>query len=150
MATQTNRRTAPRAPLTKERVLEAAIALADEGGIKALSMRKLAQELGVEAMSLYNHVANKDDILDGIVELVAGEIDLASDEADWKTGMRRRLVSAHEVLSRHSWASALWMSGQTFGPARMGFADSMLSGLREGGFSPDLTYHAYHVLQCHL
>src|SRR5918992_2078974 len=113
MATQTNRRTAPRAPLTKERVLEAAIALADEGGIKALSMRKLAQELGVEAMSLYNHVANKADLLDGIVELVAGEIDLALDEEDWKAALRRRVISAHAALSSHPWAAGLWMSSET-------------------------------------
>jgi AcrR family transcriptional regulator len=139
-----------RIPLSKDRVLRAAVALADEGGIKALSMRKLAQELGVEAMSLYNHVANKDDILDGIVELVASAIDLAPDEADWKTAVRRRVISAHDVVSRHPWASSLWMSSATFGPARMGFGDALLRGLREGGFSEDLTYHAYHVLQSHL
>jgi AcrR family transcriptional regulator len=139
-----------RTPLNRERVLHAAIALADEGGIEALSMRKLAQELGVEAMSLYNHVANKDDILDGIVELVASEIDLALNGADWKTAMRRRATSAHEVLSRHHWACSLWMSSRTFGPARMRFADSILRGLREAGFSNDLTYHAFHVLQSHV
>jgi AcrR family transcriptional regulator len=136
--------------LSRERVLRAALTLADEGGIKALSMRKLAQELGVEAMSLYNHVANKDDILDGIVELVASEIDLASDEADWKKAMRRRATSAHEVLARHPWASSLWMSSQTFGPARIRFSDSVLRGFREAGFSGDLTYHAFHVLQSHV
>src|SRR5918999_1754308 len=150
MATQTNRRTAPRAPLTKEHVLEAAIALADEGGIKALSMRKLAQELGVEAMSLYNHVANKDEILDGIVELVASEIDLAPEDADWKAAMRRRAISAHDALSRPSWACSLWMSSRTFGPGRTRFADSVLRGFREGGFSEELTYHGFHALQSHV
>ena len=150
MATQTNSRAAPRVPLTKERVLQAALALADEGGIKALSMRKLAQELGVEAMSLYNHVANKGEILDGIVELVANEIDLAPDGADWKSAMRRRAISAHDVLSRHSWACSLWMSSRTFGPGRMRFADSVLRGFREGGFSEELTYHAFHALQSHV
>ena len=139
-----------RTPLSRERILSAAVALADQGGIEALSMRKLAQELGVEAMSLYNHVTNKDDLLDGIVELVAGEIDLAPDEAEWKTGMRRRAISAHEVLSAHSWAGTLWMSSRSFGGARMRYAESVLQGLRQGGFSPDLTYHAFHVLQSYV
>ncbi len=113
-------------------------------------MRKLAQELGVEAMSLYNHVANKDDLLEGIVELVASEIDLAPDGADWKTAIRRRAISAHEVLSRHPWACGLWMSGETFGGARVQYAESLLRGLREAGFSKDLTYHAFHALQSHV
>ena len=139
-----------RTPLSRDRVLRAAVALADQGGIEALSMRKLAQELGVEAMSLYNHVTNKDDILDGIVELVAGEIDLASEEADWKAGMRRRAVSAHEVLTAHSWAASLWMSRRSVGGARMSYAESVLRGLRQGGFSPDLTYHAFHVLRSYV
>jgi AcrR family transcriptional regulator len=139
-----------RTPLSRERVLRTAVALADSGGIEALSMRKLAQELGVEAMSLYNHVTNKDDILDGIVELVAGEIDLAPEEADWKAGMRRRAISAHEVLSAHSWAGNLWMSSRSFGGARMRYAESVLQGLRHGGFSPELTYHAFHVMQSYV
>jgi AcrR family transcriptional regulator len=124
--------------------------LADEGGIKALSMRKLAQELGVEAMSLYNHVANKDDLLDGIVELVASKVDLATDDADWKTAIRRRSTSAHDLFSRHKWALNLWMSSSAFGPSRMRFADSTLRSLREAGFSNDLTYHGFHVLQAHV
>ncbi len=149
MPRQTKQPTEPRVPLSRERVLRAAIALADDGGIKGLSMRKLAQELGVEAMSLYNHVANKDDILDGIVELVASEIDVAPDGRDWKTATRRRAISAHEVLVRHPWASGLWMS-RGFGGARMRFADSMLRGFREAGFPEGLTYHAFHVLQSHV
>jgi AcrR family transcriptional regulator len=139
-----------RTPLSRERVLRAAVALADEGGIKALSMRKLAQALGVEAMSLYNHVANKDDVLDGIVELVAGEIDLVPDGGDWKADTRRRALSTYEALSRHRWAANLWMSGGAIGGARMRLSDSLLRGLREGGFSEDLIYHAYHVLQSHI
>lgn len=150
MPKRTQASAAPRIPLSRDRVLRAAIALADEGGIKALSMRKLAHVLGVEAMSLYNHVANKDDILDGIVELVASEIDPAPDGADWKTAMRRRATSAYDVLSRHPWAGNLWMSSRTFGPGRMRYADSVLRGLREAGFSKDLTYHAFHVLQSHV
>jgi AcrR family transcriptional regulator len=141
---------ADRAPLTRERVLSAAVSLADEGGIKALSMRRLAQELGVEAMSLYNHVDNKDDILGGIVDVVATEIDLARDGGDWKAAMRRRAISAHDVLVRHPWAPALWMSTRSFGTGRMEFADSILRGLREAGFSEELTYHGFHVLQAHV
>jgi AcrR family transcriptional regulator len=139
-----------RVPLSRERVLRAAITLADEGGIKALSMRRLAQELGVEAMSLYNHVASKDDIVGGIVELVAGEIDLVSDEADWKTAVRRRAVSAHQTLLRHPWAAGLWMSTTSVGTERLRFSDCLLRGFREGGFTPELTYHAFHVLQSHV
>jgi AcrR family transcriptional regulator len=113
-------------------------------------MRKLAQELGVEAMSLYNHVANKDEILDGIVELVANAIELPPDETDWQAAMRRRVISAHEALSRHPWAARLWMGGRTMGGARPRFANSVLRGLREAGFSDDLTYHGFHVLQSHV
>src|SRR3970040_1134736 len=100
MAGQTDASTPPRTPLSKERVLRAAIALADEGGIEALSMRRLAKELGVEAMSLYNHVANKDEILDGIVDGVVSEIDLPSDGVDWKTAIRRGAISSGDVYLR--------------------------------------------------
>ena len=141
---------AKRTPLSRDRILRAAMKLADEGGIKAVSMRKIAQELGVEAMSLYNHVASKDDIVDGIVDLVATEIDLAPDEADWKAAMRRRVISAHEVLLDHPWAASLWMSSQTFSDARMRYGDAVLRGFREGGFPDELTYHAFHVIQSHV
>jgi AcrR family transcriptional regulator len=136
--------------LSRDRILRAALTLADEGGIKAVSMRKIAHELGVEAMSLYNHVASKDDIVDGIVDLAATEIDLASDEADWKAAMRRRVISAHEVLLRHPWAASLWLSGETVGGARLRYADAVLRGFREAGFSEELTYHAFHVIQSHV
>jgi AcrR family transcriptional regulator len=132
--------------LTRERVLRAALTFADERGIEALSMRKLAQELGVEAMSLYNHVDNKDDIVAGILDLVANEIDLPADGADWKTAMRRRAISAHEAFSRHRWAAGIWMSRKG-GRAGMRDGDAVLQCLREAGFSKDLTYHAYHVFQ---
>jgi AcrR family transcriptional regulator len=131
-------------------VLLAAMALADEGGIDALSMRKLAQELGVEAMSLYNHVANKDDIIDGIIDLVASEIDPPPDGVDWQTAMRRSAISAHEVLMRHRWAGPLWMSSRKVSPARLRYGDAILRALREGGFSKDVTYHAFHALQSHV
>ncbi|HXI96012.1 MAG TPA: TetR family transcriptional regulator, partial [Candidatus Acidoferrum sp.] len=96
--------------------MRAAIGLADSSGIESLSMRKLGQELGVEAMSLYNHVANKDDILDGIVDLVFAEIDLPSGAGDWKPAMRRRAISAHEALLRHPWAPSLMQSRTRPGP----------------------------------
>jgi AcrR family transcriptional regulator len=131
-------------------VLRAAMALADEGGIDALSMRKLAQELGVEAMSLYNHVASKDDIIDGIVDLVASEMDPPPDGVDWKTAMRRSAISTHEVLMRHRWAGPLWMSQRKVSPARLRYGDAILRALREGGFSKDVTYHAFHALQSHV
>jgi AcrR family transcriptional regulator len=146
-ATKTSAR---RIPLSRERVLRAAMALADEGGIEALSMRKLAQELGVEAMSLYNHVANKDDIVDGIIDLVANEIDPPPDGVDWKTAMRQSALSSHEVLMRHPWAGTLWMSPRKVSPARLRYGDEILRVLREGGFSKDLTYHAFHALSSHV
>jgi AcrR family transcriptional regulator len=143
-------RQAQRTPLSRDRVLHAAMKLADEGGIKAVSMRKIAQELGVEAMSLYNHVASKDEIVDGIVDLVATEIDLAPTGDDWKEAMRRRVISAHEVLLKHPWACSLWMSSETLGGPRMRYADAVLRGFREGGFPEELTYHAFHVIQSHI
>ena len=119
MATQTDPRAKPRVPLSRERVLHAAIGLADTGGIESLTMRKLGEEVGVEAMSLYNHVANKEDILDGIVDLVFGEIALPSAGADWKPAMRRRAISAHQALLRHTWAPSLMQSRTKPGPATL-------------------------------
>jgi AcrR family transcriptional regulator len=132
--------------LTRERVLRAAIDLADQGGFGSLSMRKVAQVLGVEAMSLYNHVANKDDILDGVVDVVFGEIGLPSMDADWKTSMRRRAISARSVLSRHPWAIGLMESRSKPGRATLQHHDAVLGVLRKGGFSLSMTAHAYSVL----
>ena len=137
-----------RTPLSKERVLTAALALADAEGIEALSMRRLARELGVEAMSLYNHVANKDEILDGLIDLVASKFELP-DTGDWKTAMRRHLTSARDVLLRHRFATALWMR-QGGGTARLRNSDWMLRTLREAGFSKDLMYHAFHILESYV
>ena len=139
---------APRIPLSKQRVLRAAIAFADEHGIEALSMRKLAKELGVEAMSLYKHVANKDAILSGIIDMVASEIELP-DGPDWRTALRRNAISARDVFVRHQWAGRLWMSQQSGGEARLRLSDWMLKRLREAGFSGDLIYHAFHILEAH-
>ena len=136
-----------RTPLNKQRVLRAAVELADAHGVDAVSMRRLAQELGVEAMSLYNHVKNKDEILDGLVETVAQEIEPPPDGADWKAALRHILVSAHETLLRHRWAQSLWMARGMPGPARLAYAESILRTLREAGFSKDVTYHAFHLLE---
>jgi AcrR family transcriptional regulator len=141
--------TAPRIPLSKERVLRAAIAFADEHGVEALSMRKLAKELGVEAMSLYKHVANKDAILAGMLDLVADEIELP-DGPDWRTALRRNAISTRDVFVRHPWAGRLWMSQQSGGPERLRLADWMLRTLREAGFSPDLIYHFFHILEANI
>jgi len=127
-------------------VLHSAIALADKEGIAGVSMRKLAQELGVEAMSLYNHVANKNELLDGMVDAVAGEIAVPAKDADWKAAIRTIAVSSYEALLRHPWAGSLWMR-QMPGPARLRHFDAVLGSLRDAGFSEDLTFHAYHILQ---
>ena len=139
-----------RVPLTRERVLGAAVALADRGGVGSLSMRKLAQELGVEAMSLYHHVAGKGDILDGMVDVVFGEIELPTGEADWKAAMRRRAVSAREVLRRHPWATSLMESRSTPGPANLRHHDAVLGILRNAGFSVELAAHAYSLLDAYV
>jgi AcrR family transcriptional regulator len=136
-------------PLSRERVLHAAVTLADEGGVEALSMRKLAEELGVKAMSLYNHVANKDDVLDGIVDVAWDEIVVPTGEADWKTEIRGIAISAHETLLRHPWASGLSMRPRP-GPARLRYGDSLLGCLRNAGFSKDLTYHAFHIIESYI
>jgi AcrR family transcriptional regulator len=138
-----------RTPLSRDRVLRAAIALADENGIDALSMRRLARTLGVEAMSLYNHVANKDDLLNGITDLVLREIELPSDE-DWKAALRRSAISAHEVLRSHPWACNLALSPARVVPGSVRRADWLLRTLREAGFPPEITYHAYHALDAHI
>jgi AcrR family transcriptional regulator len=141
---------ATRLPLSQERVLNAAVELADRDGIEALSMRRLAKELGVEAMSLYNHVKNKDAILSGIMDLVSSEIELPDETTDWKAALRRSAISAKEVLLQHKWASALMLSQQDGGPAALRRSEWMLRTLREAGFSADLTYHAYHILGAYI
>ena len=143
-------KTKTRIPLSEERVLEAAVVLADEGGIDALTMRKLADRLGVKAMSLYNHVANKDEILDGIVEVIAGETELPPDGTEWKAAIRQSAVSTRDMFVRHPWASGLWMSRQGGGTARLQRSEWLLRTLREAGLSPQLTYHAYHIVESHI
>ena len=150
MATKIDPRSRPREPLSRERILRTAVAVADEGGIESLSMRKLGQELGVEAMSLYNHVANKDDIQNGIVEIVLEEIEVPSDGDDWKAALRQTAISSHEVFVRHRWACGLLMGTSGVSLARMRWMEAVLRTLREAGFSPDMTHHAYHALDSHI
>jgi AcrR family transcriptional regulator len=150
MVTNADPMAQPRIPLSRERVLGAAIALADESGIESLSMRHLGQELGVEAMSLYNHVANKDDIIAGIVDVVVGEFDLAPRGTGWETELRRIMMSAHAVLLRHAWACSILMSAASVGPARWEFMDTVLRTLRDGGFSVRLSHLGFHALDIHL
>jgi len=148
--------TAHRAPLNRDRVLRAAVALADQAGLSALSMRKLGEALGVEAMSLYNHIASKSDLLDGMIDIVFGEIDLparagAGDgEPGWRAAMRRRAVSARQVLRSHPWAIGLMESRITPGPATLRHHDAVLGCLRRAGFSLELTAHAYSLLDSYI
>ena len=146
MATSAKRAAKRRAALTRERILRAAIRLADRDGIESLSMRKLGQELGVEAMSLYNHVRNKVDMLDGMVDLVFSEIDLPANGVGWEIAMRKRAISARQVLLRHPWAIGLMESRATPGPATLRHHDAVLASLRTAGFSVDLAAHAYSIL----
>ena len=141
---------AHRAPLSRDRVLRAAVALADTGGISSLSMRKLGEALGVEAMSLYNHVASKGDLLDGMIDIVFSEIDLPSGDGDWRAAMRRRAISARQVLRRHRWAIGLMESRASPGPATLRHHDAVLGCLRRGGFSVELTAHAYSLLDSYI
>lgn len=131
-------------------MLGAAINLADNDGIDALSMRKLGQELGVEAMSLYNHVRNKEDILDGMVDVVFSQIDLPSSGVDWKSAMRQRAISARRVLLRHPWAIGLMESRIQPGPATLRHHDSVIGTLRKAGFSIEMAAHAYSALDSYI
>ncbi len=131
-------------------MLRAAVSLADEHGLESLSMRRLGQQLGVEAMSLYNHVANKDDIVDGIVEMVVGEFAVPPDETHWRVAMRETARSAHEVLLRHPWAPALIQSRVTPSRVRFRYADAVIGTLRRAGFSVELAYKAQLTINSYL
>ena len=150
MAPRTKQATKPRIPLTRERVLVAAVAFADEHGIASLSMRKLGEVLGVEAMSLYNHVASKEDLLDGMIDLVFAEIELPSAAEGWKRAMRQRAISVRTVLARHRWAIGLMESRTSPGPATLRHHDAVLGCLREAGFSLELAAHAYSALDSYI
>jgi AcrR family transcriptional regulator len=153
MAKQTRKgaeQTAPRPPLNRDRILAAAVEIADERGVGAVTMREVASRLGVEAMSLYNHVANKDDILDGMADLMAGQFDLPEDVDHWREAMRRRAVSAHEVFGRHPWAPMLFDSRESSGPARLHYFDWVLGKLMTAGFSVDGAARAFSLLDSYI
>jgi AcrR family transcriptional regulator len=142
MATKTD----SRLPLNRDRILHTALELADKGGIESLTMRKLGRALGFEAMSLYNHVANKDDVLDGILDLVLAETEPPSPAGEWDAAIRTSAISVHDALRRHPWSCTLLMAPEHARPARVRYMDLLLGRLREAGFSAETTYHAYHVL----
>jgi AcrR family transcriptional regulator len=135
-----------RATLTRARVLEAAVTLADREGIEAVSMRRLGQELGIEAMSLYTHVKGKDDLLDGMTDLVVSAIPLASTGDDWKTVLRGTILGARAVMLRHPWAARVVETRPQPGPATLRYIESVAGILFAGGFSDGLAHHALHVL----
>lgn len=139
-----------RAPLTRDRLFSAAIAVADAGGIAALTIRSVAAELGVQPMSLYHHVANKEAIIDGIIDVVFSEIDLPPDDVDWRSALRLRAHSARAVLRRHPWATPFMESRSRPGPATLRHHDAVLGTLRRGGFPLVLAGHAYSLLDCYI
>jgi len=150
MASPTIKRARRRVPLSRELVLDAAIKLADHGGLESLSMRKLGQELGVEAMALYYHFANKDEVVDGIVDIVFSEIQLRASGADWKAAMRGRAISLRDVLMRHRWAIGLMEARRNAGPANLHHHDAVIGSLRAGGLSIAMAARAYSVLDAYI
>jgi AcrR family transcriptional regulator len=139
-----------RTPLSRERVLRTAIALADERGVEGLTMRKLANELGVEAMSLYNHVTNKGDLLDGMIDIVFGEIYPPDAGGDWKAELRKRAVSTRDALRRHPWAVGEMEGRRNHGTSNLKVHNAVLGCLREAGFSVEMSVHAYSVQDAYI
>lgn len=139
-----------RVPLSRERVLRAAIDLADAEGIESLSMRGLAQRLGVEAMSLYHHVRNKRDLLSGMIDAVYAEIELPPVDGDWRLALRGTAISFHHVLLRHRWACSLLMTPLDVSPSQLRYMDASLGRLRGAGFSAEMAHHAYHAIDSHI
>jgi AcrR family transcriptional regulator len=150
MPAENTQRTEGRPRLSRDRVLQTAIRLADGGGIERLTMRRLGEELGVEAMSLYNHVSNKEDLLNGMIDALYGEIELPNHDDDWKTALRKRSVSVREVLLRHPWANGLMDSGTSPGPGTLRHHDRVLGTFRNGGFSLAMTAHAFSALDSYV
>src|SRR5271167_3055621 len=145
----TKQGTATRKPLSRSRVLQAAVALADEAGLEGFSMRGLAQDLGVVPMALYKHVANKDELLDGMVDIVFGEIELPPEDLDWRSAMRRRALSTREALGRHGWAIGM-MESRRPGPANLRNHDAVMGCLRKAGFSFRMAIHAYSLQDAYI
>lgn len=150
MPAKSVQRTEGRARLNRERVLQAAVRLADEDGLEKLSMRRLGEGLGVEAMSLYNHVSNKEDLINGMIDTLYGEIELPSHDDDWKTALRKRSVSVRDVLLRHPWANGLMDSATSPGPGTLRHHDRVLGTFRNGGFSLAMTAHAFSALDSYV
>jgi len=142
--------TKPRTPLTRARIVDTALEIADTAGVEAVTMRRVGQELGFEAMSLYRHVKGKDDLLDGMLDVVLAEWELPSDGEPWAEAVRTSALSVHAALRRHPWAARLLMTPGHLRPARLGYMDRLLRALRRGGFDPDTTYHVYHLLDGHI
>jgi AcrR family transcriptional regulator len=137
-------------PLTRQQILETALELADERGVEALKMRDLGRALGVEGMALYRHVANKDDLLDGVLDLVLSETEPPSPDGYWSDSVRESAISVHRALERHPWATRLLLDPERVRPALLAYGEALLARLGEAGFSEDETYHAYHVLDAHI
>ncbi|HEX2028021.1 MAG TPA: TetR/AcrR family transcriptional regulator [Nitriliruptorales bacterium] len=150
MGAQADRPLEAAAGMSRERVLNAAVALADREGLEALTMRRLARELGAGTMTLYHYVADKDDLLDGMVDVVFSEIDLPATDADWRTAMRERAASVREALARHPWASGLMELRMTPGPTSLRHHESVLECLRGAGFSIQDATHAYWILDSYI
>lgn len=138
------------APLTRDEILASAVGIADADGLDAVSMRRLGESVGVRAMSLYHHVADKDDLVAGMLEAVSSEMDRAADAVDWRDGLERQARSMHEALLRHRWAPPVWTAGSSFGPDRTDFADAVLGGLRRQGFSAYASHRAFHAINNHV
>jgi AcrR family transcriptional regulator len=138
--------TEARIPLSRDRVLRTALELADGSGVEAVTMRRLGDELGFEAMSLYRHVANKKDLLDGMLDLVLAEWHLPGAGGDWTDAIRASARSVHDALRRHPWAARLLMTGSHIRPGRLRYMEGLLGGLRGAGFDAGTTYHVYHLL----
>ncbi len=138
-------KTAARRPLSRERILKTALAMVDKSGLEALSMRKLAAALDVDAMSLYNHVKNKEDIVSGMLEIVASEIKIPEDAPDWREALRARTIAAHQAFVRRPWAARIWMKSMP-SVDRLAQSDAVLRCLRQAGLSPSVVYSAYHAL----
>jgi AcrR family transcriptional regulator len=150
MARAATSKAEPRSRLTRERVLEAAVANADAGGLEALTMRTLAEMLDVAPMALYRHVANKDDLIDAMVDVVYGEIGVPSGGGDWKTAMRDRAIAVRDALLRHRWAIGLMESRRRPGPANLRHHDAVIGRLRAAGFSIEMAAHAYSLLDSYI
>jgi AcrR family transcriptional regulator len=150
MATPVRSEDERRGRLSRERVLRAAVAHADAGGLEGLTMRQLAEILGVAPMALYRHVANKDDLIDAMVDVVFSEIGVPPGGGDWKSAMRRRAIAVRDALSRHRWAVGLMESRRRPGPANLRHHDSVIGRLRAAGFSIEMTAHAYSLLDSYI